>query len=121
MLGCVLIYFLLLRGKDRTGWLPERRVIEKIDSTLTISPSVKCVMDCNTISEKELRVMINGSDVNFGESSPQKKPCPIYILYGKLKTGEDIKLNIEACDTIATLTEIHIPEFQKQGKICPCN
>ncbi len=121
LLGCVLVYFLLLRGKDRTGWLPERRVKTQIDSTLSISPDIKCVLECNRISEGDLRVILKGSSVNFSESSPQKAPCPIYVLQGKLKTGEQIKLDVESCDTLSRLLKIHIPEFEKQSRVCPCN
>lgn len=120
LIGCMLVYFLLLKGQDRTGWLPGRRVIAKIDSTLSISADAKCRMGCNAISEADLKTIIRESEVSFSESSPQKVPCPVYILHGKLKTGEEVKLRFESNDTLATLTELNIVAPEQLRKTCPC-
>lgn len=121
LLGCVLVYFVLLRGKDRTGWLPERRVIEKIDSTLSLTSPMKCLMDCDSISTADLHAIIKGSDVDFGESITQKKPFRMYVLKGKLRTGEEIKMNFDVCDSASILTKISIPAFENKSRTCPCN
>ena len=55
LIGCVMVYFMLFRGNDRSYWLPANRVKEQVNkSTFKYSEHARCKMQCKQISEKEV-------------------------------------------------------------------
>ena len=83
IIGAVLVYFLLFRGKDRTFWLPGNRVKEQVDkSTFSFSEHAKCILECKNITEEEVREVLKNGDVNFSESDTHGVPCPSYAIEG---------------------------------------
>lgn len=83
LIGCVLVYFILLRGKNRTYWLPKNRVKEQVDkSTFKFSEHARCILACKQISEEEVRDVLKNGEVNFSESDTRGVPCPSYAIEG---------------------------------------
>jgi hypothetical protein len=103
-IGCVLVYFALFQGRNRTYWLPANRVKNRIqNSKILFSAHAKYMMACNHISETDINGLLQDGDVNFRESNVHAIPCPSYILEGKNLTG-DIKLTCTVCDSITYVT-----------------
>ena len=83
IIGCVMVYFMLLRGVNRTYWLPSNRVKEQVDkSSFKFSDHAKCILECKHITEEEVREVLKNGDVNFSESDTRGVPCPSYAIEG---------------------------------------
>lgn len=92
ILGCVMVYFMLFKGENRTQWLPENRVKAQVDkSTFIFSEHAKCIMECKKITEEEVREVLKNGDVNFSESDTRGVPCPSYAIEG---TSHNKKLRV---------------------------
>ncbi len=105
IIGCVLVYFTLIRGKDRTYWLPANRLKEQVKkSKVVFSEHAKCIMTCRGISETEINHILQTGDVNFGESDVHNTPCPSYAFDGKTAEGKNLRIVCTACDSIAEVT-----------------
>jgi hypothetical protein len=105
LIGCVLVYFTLIRGKDRSYWLPGNRLKEQVkQSKIIFSEHAKCIMACRGISEETVNTVLKEGDVNFGESDVHNTPCPSYAFDGKTKEGKKIRIICTACDSIAEVT-----------------
>ena len=92
LIGCVMVYFLLLRGVNRTYWFPNNRVKEQVNkSTFSFSEHAKCILLCKQISEEEVREVLKNGDVNFSESDTRGVPCPSYAIEG---TSHNKKLRV---------------------------
>lgn len=114
LLGCVLVYFTLIKGKNRGYWLPENRVKEQVQkSKITFSEHAKCIMTCKGISEEETKNVLKNGDVNFRESDTHRKPCPAYVFEGR-----NLKIICTACDSISeVMNVIRLHETQDS---CQC-
>jgi hypothetical protein len=87
-----MVYLLLLRGVNRTYWLPNNRVKEQVNrSTFKYSEHVKCILHCKGISQEEVQDVLKNGDVNFSESDTHGVPCPSYAIEG---TSHDKKLRV---------------------------
>ena len=83
IIGCVMVYFMLLRGANRTYWLPNNRVKEQVDkSSFKFSEHAKCILECKRITEEEVREVLKNGDVNFSASDTRGVPCPSYAIEG---------------------------------------
>jgi len=114
-LGCMLVYFTLIKGKNRAYWLPSNRVKEMIlTSKITYADQVKCLMDCKNISESGMTELIRSGDVNFQESDTRKTP-PSYMIDGTLAENKKIRIIISTVDSIS---KIHSIDLEKDT--CGC-
>jgi hypothetical protein len=116
-MGCILVYFLLMRGKSFDFWMPGNRVMENIQkSELTYSINAECMMQCMNFSRQEIRKVIDSTGtVNFDESNT-KASCPIYIIEDKERF--DLKLTLSVCDSVANLLFV---EKIGEKQSCDCN
>jgi hypothetical protein len=116
-LGCVLVYFLLLRGKNFDGWFPSKRVLDYLrKSELVYSYNTECWMNCMGISTEQIEKIIDSTGVvNFDESNTGGK-CPIY----SIEDGErfKVKLTISVCDSVANVLALQPTEALT--KPCEC-
>ncbi len=104
VLGCVMVYFTLIRGRNRTYWLPENRVKDLIlKSEIIYSSHAKCVMNCRNINEADVMEILREGDVNFEESNTHDTPCPSYAIDGTLAGDKKIRIVITTVDSIAEI------------------
>lgn len=102
ILGAILSYFLVFRGRDLTFWTPENQIVGRLQNyALTFDPLVQCRMNCADITEKEFRNMLDSAVVDFKNSDPQMKPCPRYIII----TKNNGKVLATLCDSTATILD----------------
>lgn len=103
LIGCVMIYFVLLRGRDRSYWLPENRVKDQLmKGTLVFTKHALCRMECRNITKEEVNEILKNGNVNFGESHPHDNPCPSYALDGITSNKRNIRIVFSSCDTLTT-------------------
>ena len=119
LIGCTMIYFTLIRGKNRSYWLPENRVKELIKkSKMIYSPLAKCEMECRSINEKEIKNILENGDVNFKESNTRGTPHPSYIMEGTTSENKKVRIITNTYDSIAEITGINFLNAEKDS--CHC-
>ena len=73
-------------GNRGCSWLPENRVKEQIEKGVLVrSDSMKCVLECNEISDDFVFELIEKGEVLFSESETQKEPKIYVIEYKNVK------------------------------------
>jgi hypothetical protein len=103
LIGCLMVYFVLFRGRNRGYWLPENRVKEQLmKGNLVFTYHAQCRMKCRAISEEEVREILKNGSVNFSESHPHDSPCPSYALDGTTSDKQNVRIVFASCDTLTT-------------------
>lgn len=119
LLGCVMVYFVLIRGRDRTYWLPGNRVKELIlKSEIIYSPHAKCMMKCRKISQDNVMEILKNGNVNFKESNIHRTPCPTYAIEGELSGNKKMRILVTTVDSIAEIETAISLDFQKDSCFC---
>lgn len=118
-LGCVLVYVLLIKGRDFGFWTPQNRVLDKIRHTEVLySSNAECMMQCLNISRAEIKKVIDSTGtVNFDESNVHTSECPIYLLEDPDRM--ELKLIIQSCDSSSTILDVSKTTGEKQS--CDCD
>lgn len=108
-MGLVVTFFMF--GNRGCSWLPENRVKEEIGSGAIVrTDSMKCVLECNEISDDFIFELIEKGDVNFSESQVKNDP-KVYVL-----EYQDIKLHFSLKeDSTAAIVDLN------QDKDCNCS
>jgi hypothetical protein len=117
MLGSVLVYFMLIRNRDRnlSAWLPEKRVVQQIqDNPLLLTDLSACKAECLGLDEYKILEMLKESSVKFGRSEVNADPCPIYLLE-YFKNEKLTTLTVETCKQESIVRDIISEE-----KECNC-
>lgn len=95
-LGCMLVYGLLIKGRDFPAWLPEGRVLEELAvDSIQIGQGVEITFSDSILIEK-----IKKSDVLFRESIVKAEPCREY----QLQSDEE-RMRFKICDSYIELSE----------------
>ena len=109
LIGSVLVYFILFRGRNHTYWFPENRVKEQlIKGRLFFTEHARCRMQCRGISEEEVKEILYNGNVNFSESHPHPSSssgqalCPTYAMEGTTADKQTVRIIFASCDTLTT-------------------
>ena len=95
-LGCLLVYGLLIKGREFPAWLPEGRVLEELAAdSIQIAPGIELNFSDSILIEK-----IKKSDVLFRESIVKANPCKEYQL-----ESEEERMRFKICDSYIELSE----------------
>lgn len=98
-LGCLLVYGLLIKGREFPAWLPEGRVLEELAvDSIQIAEGVILSFPDSLLIEK-----VKNSDVLFRESIVKANPCKEYQL-----ESEEERMRFKICDSYIELME-YIP------------
>lgn len=118
-IGCVMVYFTLIRGKNRGYWLPENRVRDLIlQSEIIYSPCAKCMMACMKIDEQNVMKILREGDVNFEESNVRGAACPSYAIEGTLAGDKKIRIVVATVDSIAKIETAIDLGLRKDSCLC---
>ena len=102
IIGCILVYFTLIRGNDRSYWLPQNRIKELIlKSELVYSEHATCIMNCRNINKEDVMQILKTGEVNFDESNVHNTACPSYALEGTLSGNKKLRIIITTVDSVA--------------------
>lgn len=94
LLGCGLVYGMLIKDRDFPAWLPGDRVIEELTSyPISVADSVRL-----PFSDSLLASRMEDSDVKFRESVVRDQPCRTYQLQSEVD-----RLRVRICDSTVTI------------------
>ncbi len=68
------------------------------DNKLVYTRHARCRMDCRTISEKEIKEVLEDGKINFKKSKPNDSPCPSYAVEGFTDDGQEVRIVFADCD-----------------------
>jgi hypothetical protein len=118
-LGSIMVYFALIRGRNRTYWLPGNRVKELIQkSKIVYSVHAKCIMDCWQIDIENMRAIIKKGDVNFKESNVRNASRSSYAVDGELSGNRKIRIIVTTADSVATIETAIDLDSKKDSCLC---
>ena len=119
VLGCLLVYSTLIKGSNRTYWLPQNRIKELIlKSKLIYSEHANCIMSCRKINKEDVSQILKNGEVNFDESNIHNTACPSYAIEGKLTGNKKIRIIITTVDSVAEVESAIDLNLKKDS--CDC-
>ena len=105
-IGLIILAFFLNGKKTSCSYGPDARVLKNIRlKKIVYSDAIKPLLEKNYLDSVAINYILRKGDVNFSESNTRQKPCGIYIVEGDYK-DKDIRLTVENCDSIATITDL---------------
>jgi hypothetical protein len=97
LLGSLVVWAFLFRGRTFPAWTPEGRVLEALqEQPIKISKHAACLLECFHISNNDVVEILRSADVIFSESSIRDKEIPEYVLEGKALDGKTHKLKFRS-------------------------
>jgi len=117
LLGSILVVFFF---RDRlsvlTSWLPNNRVLFRIENTLSeTSELALCQMSCYELDTNMLTFAFDEGDVQFGMSETHSDP-KIYVIDTRYQ-DRLVRLFFETADSSAFLSKVQLP-FETEE--CDC-
>jgi len=111
----LLLVFIFFGQRDWSSWTPEGRVMLAIDSSAqSYSERAICQLKCLDIDSISLMKIQEEASVDFSESNPRKKPCPIYRLRSEHQEAF-YQLVWKVCENEE---EVELMSIVKSGKVC---
>lgn len=111
----LLLVFIFFGQRDWTSWTPEGRVLTAIDSSAqSFSERAICQLNCLNIDSTMVFSIQKEASVDFSESSPRKKPCPVYRLRSEY-AEEQYVLVWKVCENDE---QVELMSIMKPGKVC---
>ena len=106
--GIVILIFFLGGKKTSCDYSPNARVLKniKIKERNFTENSLKFFQE-NRIDTSVVSQILKDGDVDFNKSNTDAEPCNIYYVSGHTKE-EMVELEIENCDSIATIKKAYI-------------
>lgn len=71
------------------------------------TPTGKCLLECNNISEKDLDEVFLSGRINYDESDVHASPYPYYAVEGDIPSGKKIRMLILDVDTVSHLQSVN--------------
>ena len=117
VLGIILSYFLLFRGRNRYSFFPNGRVLEYISTTkISIDSSQLCKLKCLHLTADSLKkLLLTTCDIQFSKSDKKRRPCPGYLILVGHRPNK-FQINLTMCKKTSEITDI-----EKKGMKCDCN
>ncbi len=113
----LLIVYVMFGDRELNTWTPEKRIMTTIDSSaISISARAECQLKCLGLENRKWVEIQQASNVDFSESNPQKKPCPIYRLKNKSAAAEYVFM-WEVCEFDE---KVQLLSVSKKGVGCDC-
>jgi hypothetical protein len=98
ILGGVMVFF-IYKDRNLPAVWPSGAVREKLSKSSPVIDSTNLeIYRLENIDSVKLTVFFKNAEVMFSESKAQAKPCPIYVLKGKLDVKGIYRLEVESCD-----------------------
>lgn len=107
-LGLIILAFFLNGKKVSCSYGPDARVLKNIRlKKLLYSEGVQSQLSDYKLDSTAINYILKKGNINFSESNARQKPCGMYVVEGDYNT-QDIRLTVENCDSIATITQLSI-------------
>ena len=119
LLGSLVVWGFLFRGRTFPAWTPEGRVLEALqEHPIRISSEARCLLDCNHIADEDILALIADGDVLFSESDIRGKDIPEYVVEGKGKNQKLYKMKFRS-EYLTTLLISVLPS-PNSNATCDC-
>ncbi|MCB7480390.1 hypothetical protein [Christiangramia sediminis] len=106
--GIVILIFFLGGKKTSCDYSPNARVLKNIRiKERRFSENSLRFFQSNNIDTSAVSEILDKGDVDFNKSKTDAEPCGIYLVSG-LSESRNIALEIENCDSIATIRKAFI-------------
>ena len=97
LLGSLVVWGFLFRGRSFPAWTPEGRVLEALQGNpIKISANARCLLDCNHITDEEILAVLADGDVLFSQSDIRGKDIPEDVIEGKGLNAKTYKLKFRS-------------------------
>tara|TARA_B110000967_G_C18731712_1_gene482933 strand:- start:209 stop:607 length:399 start_codon:yes stop_codon:yes gene_type:complete len=110
-MGCVLVYTTMFKGTDREfygSWLPEGRVIKKLNSSLNRDhSSYQCILDKSGVFESEVDEMFVSGDIDF-EKSNTESSIRKYFVNVEINENRNVVAEISLARDSAWISQIGV-------------
>lgn len=107
-LGIIFLIFFFSGKKASCNYFPDARVLENIRSKVIVySEAAEDVLRQFQIDTAEINYILINGDIDFGRSDTNAEPCNLYLVTGN-PAERDFEMQIENCDSIATIQKIEI-------------
>ncbi len=107
-LGLIILAFFLNGKKVSCSYGPDARVLKNIRlKKLMYAEGVPSQLSDYKLDSTAVNYILKKGNINFSESNVRQKPCGTYVVEGDYK-NQDIRLTVENCDSIATITQLSI-------------
>ncbi|HEY6159937.1 MAG TPA: hypothetical protein VI112_01905 [Bacteroidia bacterium] len=106
-MGCVLVYFLLWRGRDMSFWTPNNRILDDIrHAKITYSAAAKCKLKCLDMTKADVNVAFKYGSVDFSKFVDSSR-IKYYTVLGGVTQDISIKLSLNMnMDTVVRIIDI---------------
>ena len=119
LIGSLVVWGFLFRGRTFPAWTPEGRVLEALqEHPIRISSEARCMLDCNKISDEDILALIADGDVLFSESDIRGKDIPEYVIEGKGKNQKLYKMKFRT-EYLTTVLISVLPSPNSNAR-CDC-
>ena len=113
------MYFFVF--KDKNVYKSPSEVIHgKLQSQhLEYTKHAQCRMQCRSITEAEIKAILQTGEVNYSKSQVHDKPCPSYALEGTTADGQQVRIVFAECDDVTKV--ITAIDLGTEHDTCDCN
>lgn len=118
LMGCLLVvFFFNERLSVLTSWLPNNRVLFRIETTLNDTTDLaKCQMECLKVDTAMINYAYQEGDVQFRMSETRVDPM-IYVIDTRYE-DRLVRLFFETAESSAVLSRVELP-FENTSCNCP--
>ena len=111
-IGLIILAFFLGGKRTTCDYSPEARVLKNIRiKERKYSPAALEEIRIHNLDTAHISYLLKKGDVDFSRSNTKLDSCRIYTITGKT-TERYLELEIENCDSIATLQKILVSELE---------
>ena len=104
-LGCVIVYFLLFKDKNRS-FFPSAIVLDTLRAKeIIIEKKAGCILSCYQITHDKIKGLLGDGDVIFSESNPRETPKK-YVVEIETPGGKEMKLTFELTSETAKIISV---------------
>ncbi|MDT0677228.1 hypothetical protein [Autumnicola musiva] len=108
ILGIIILMFFLGGKRTSCDYSPNARVLKNIRiKERSFSEDALIFFRTSDLDTAVVSNILENGNVDFGKSETQKDPCHIYYITGESSKLEQLELQIENCDSTATIMNAH--------------
>ncbi|WP_410005325.1 hypothetical protein [Aequorivita nionensis] len=112
IIGIALLFFILSGKKTSCAYGMDARTLKNIRlKERAFSEKTLIVLRENQMDTSAISTLLEDGDVVFSESNTRLDSCKQYVVEGKI-AEKNLKIRIENCDSLATVTEANIIQNQ---------
>ena len=109
--GIIILLFFLGGKKTSCDYSPTARVLKNIRiKDRRFSTEAMAFFQSNNVDTSGVSSILENGSVNFGKSKTDNDPCNIYYVSGAASEEKRLELEIENCDSIATIQKVQFLE-----------